>query len=68
MAKASSSKSRSATKPTGPNARLQGKPLAPHVSKAVKGNENGNGNWDAGYCNDCASMKVAPVRGSRKSF
>jgi hypothetical protein len=58
------------TKPTGPNAKLQGKPLAAKVSPPQEGpvdTPNSNGQWDAK--SGCVyPMHQTPVKGTKKSF
>lgn len=60
----------SGTKPTGPNAKLQGKALGAHVSPPRQGpvdTPNSNGQWDA--ASGCVyPFKSAPVKGTKKSF
>lgn len=58
------------TKPTGPNAATQGKPLAVHYAQPHEGpidTPNSNGKWDANS-GRVAPVRQAPVKGSRKSF
>jgi len=66
---AAKSKSRGATKPTGPNARLQGKALPTSATPDNRGPVDGkssNGNWDCGCVEGNVSTPI--IRGSRKSF
>lgn len=60
----------SGTKPTGPNAKLQGKPLGVHYSQPRKGpvdTPHSNGQWDAA-AQIVPARRQNPQRGSRKSF
>lgn len=60
----------SGTRPTGPNAKTQGKPLGVHYKPANQGPVDGphsNGNWDASS-GRVGNVKTSPQRGSRKSF
>lgn len=60
----------SGTKPTGPNAKLQGKPLGVNYSKPHAGpvdTPHSNGQWDACACTE-QGVHTAPVKGSKKSF
>ena len=62
-------KSRGGTRPTGPNSKLQGKPLGVHYSQPKKGTTTGNGDMNGGgACVDCKPVRTPVIRGSRKSF
>lgn len=61
---------RGGTRPTGPNAKTQGKPLSPHYSQAHQGpvdTANSNGQWDAN-AKVVKAVHQSPQRGSSKSF